>query len=130
MSCYDIELPIEFPNEMQFLVPRPIVCKFTRRIIREQVMNNRNDACKVTATSVGIPADCSFEDVRLFDHLTPQNRQLPVDAKKFQNRNGYKFCWAKNCVVYLRQTEVSCRFRELCGTARPSFELSNLYYRV
>ena len=74
-------------------------------------MNNRNDACKVTATSVGIPADCSFEDVvRLFDHLFPQNRQLPVDAKKFQNRNGYRFCWAKNCVVYLRKTEVSCRF--------------------
>ena len=124
-------LPIEFPNEMQFLVHvRPIVCKFTRRIIREQVMNNRNDACKVIATSVGIPADCSFEDARLFDHLTPQNGHFPVDAKKFQNRNGYKFCWAKNCVVYLRQTEVSCRFRERCGTARPSFELSNLYYRV
>ena len=91
-------------------------------------MNNRNDACKVTATSVGIPADCSFEDVRLFDHLTPQNRQLPVDAKIFQNRNGDKFCWAKNSVVYLHQ--VFCRFRELCGTARPSFKLSNLYYLV
>ena len=70
-------------------------------------MNNRNDACKVTATSVGIPADCSFENVSLFDHLTPQIRQLPVDAKKFQNRNGDKFCWAKNCVVYLHQTEDS-----------------------
>ena len=47
-------------------------------------MNNQNDACKVTATSVGILADCSFENVSLFDHLTPQIRQLPVDAKKFQ----------------------------------------------
>ena len=70
-------------------------------------MNNRNNAFKVTATSVGIPADCSFENVRLFDHLTPQIRQFPVDAKKFQNRNGDKFCWAKNCVVYLRENEDS-----------------------
>ena len=70
-------------------------------------MNKQNDACKVTATSVGIPANCSFENVRLFDHLTPQIPQLPVDAKKFQNRNGYKFCWAKNWVVYLRQSEHS-----------------------
>lgn len=34
-------------------------------------MNERNDACKETATSVGIPAD-SFEDVNLFDDLTSQ----------------------------------------------------------
>ena len=70
-------------------------------------MNNRNDACKVTATSVCIPADCSFENVSVFDHLTPHARQLPVDAKKFQNRNGENFCWAKSCVVYLHQTEDS-----------------------
>ena len=35
-------------------------------------MNERNDACKETATSVGIPADCSFEDVNLFHDLTSQ----------------------------------------------------------
>ena len=29
--------------------PRSIVCKFTRRIVKEQVMNARNEACKVSA---------------------------------------------------------------------------------
>ena len=107
MSCYDIDIGHRVPKRNAIPGPRPIVCKFTRRIIREQVMNNRNDAFKVTATSLGIAADCSSENVRLFNHLTPQIRQLPVDAKKFQNRNGDKFCWAKNCVVYLRETEDS-----------------------
>ena len=99
--------------------PRPTVYKFTRRIIKEQVMNKRNDACKVAATSFGILADCSFEDVSLFDHLTPQIQQLMVDAKKFQNRKGYKFCWAKNFVVYLRQAEDS---RPILSKSRADLE--------
>ena len=107
ISCYDIDIAHRVPKRNATPGPRPIVCKFTRRIIKEEVMNKRNDACKVTASSVGIPADCSFKDARLFDHLTPQIQQLLVDAKKFQNRNGYKFCWAKNFVVYLRQAEDS-----------------------
>ena len=65
-------------------------------------MNKHNlMLAKSQQTSVGISADCSFEDVRLFDHLTPQIQQLLVDAKKFRNQNGNKFCWAKNFVVYL-----------------------------
>ena len=107
ISCYDIDIAHRVPKRNATAGPRPIVCKFTRRIDKEKVMNKRNDACKVTATCVGIPADCSFKDVRLFDHLTPQIQQLLVDAKKFQNRNGCKFCWAKNFVVYLRQAEDS-----------------------
>ena len=59
ISCYDIDIGHRVPKRNAIPGPRPIVCKFTRRIIREQVMNNRNDAFKVTATSVGIPADCS-----------------------------------------------------------------------
>ena len=72
--------------------PRPVVCKFTRRIAKEKVMNVRKDACKVTASSIGLPADCTLENVKLFDHLTPQVQQLLADTKKFQTRNGFRFC--------------------------------------
>jgi len=65
-------LPIEFPKLNASSGSTQTVCKFIRRIIKEQVMNKRNNACKETATSVGIPADCSFQDVNLFDDLTPQ----------------------------------------------------------
>ena len=107
ISCYEIDIAHRVSKRNAIPVPKPIVCKFRRRIIREHDLDNRNDASKVTATSVAIPADCSFENVRLFDHLTPKIQQLPVDAKKIQNRNGYKFSWAQNCLVYLRQTEDS-----------------------
>ena len=49
-------------------------------------MNARNEACKVSANSIGLPFSCS---------------------KKFQKRNGFKFCWAKNFIIYLRRTEDS-----------------------
>ena len=70
-------------------------------------MNARNEASKVSANSIGLPSSCFLENVRLFDHLTPLLQQLLADSKKFQKRNGFKFCWAKNFIIYLRQTEVS-----------------------
>ena len=75
--------------------------------MKEQVMNARNEACKVSANSIGLPSSCSLENVRLFDHLTPLPQQLLADSKKFQKRNGFKFCWAKNFIIYLRRTEDS-----------------------
>lgn len=97
ISCYDIDIAHRVPKRNATPGPRPIVCKFTGRIIKEEVMSKRNDACKVTATSVGISADCSLEDVRLFDHLTPQIQQLLVDAKNsnsewLQILLGEEFC--------------------------------------
>ena len=86
---------------------RLVVCKFTRRISEEKVMNVWKNACKVTASLIGLPADCTLEKVKLFDRLTPQIQQLMADTKKFQTRNGFRFCWCKNFTIYLWQTEDS-----------------------
>ena len=107
ISNQDIDIAHRIPTRIATSGPRPIVCKFTRIIMKEQVMNARNEACKVSANSIGLPSSCSLENVRPFDHLTPLLQQLLADSKKFQKRNGFKFCWAKNFIIYLRQTEVS-----------------------
>ena len=101
------EIAHRIPTRTATSGPRPIVCKFTRRIAKEQVMNSRKEASKVSATSIGLPSSHSLENVRLFDHLTPLLQQLLADSKKFQKRNGFKFCWAKNFVIYLRRTDDS-----------------------
>jgi len=75
--------------------PRPVICKFTRKIVKEEVINQRKEARKVSATSIGLPAECSLGNVKVFDHLTPQTQNLLADAKKFQARNGFRFCWSK-----------------------------------
>lgn len=70
-------------------------------------MNVRKDAYKVVASSIGFPADCTLENVELFDHLTPQVQQLLADTKTFQTRNGFGFRWCQNFTIYLRRTEDS-----------------------
>lgn len=107
IANYDIDIAHRIPTRNATSGPRPVICKFTRRSMKDQVLNVRKDACKVSATSIGLPAECSMQDVKLFDHLTPQLQQLLVDAKKFQTRNGFRFCWSKNFIVYLRKTEDS-----------------------
>ena len=107
----DIEIAHRIPTRNAIPGQRPLICKFTRRIAKELVMKgtSRKDACKVQATAIGLPAEISMEGVKLFDHLTPQVQQLLADVKKFQNRNGFMFCWSKNFIVYLRKP----------GTSRP-----------
>ena len=46
-------------------------------------MNVWKNACKVTVSLIGLPADCTLEKVKLFDRLTPQIQQLMADTKKF-----------------------------------------------
>ena len=52
-------------------------------------MNVREDACKVTAFSIGLPADYTLDNVKLFNHLTLKVQQLLVDTKKNQTRSGF-----------------------------------------
>ena len=99
--------PTVFLQELPLLVLDQLSANSQlRRIAKEQVMNSRKEA-KVSATSIGLPSSHSLENVRLFDHLTPLLQQLLADSKKFQKRNGFKFCWAKNFVIYLRRTDDS-----------------------
>ena len=107
ISIQDIDIAHRIPTRNATSSLRPVVCKFTRRIAKEKVMNVRKDAYKVTASSIGLPADCTLENVKLFDHLTLQVQQLLADTKKLQTRNGFRFCWCKNFTIYLRQTEDS-----------------------
>ena len=86
ISTHDIDIAHRISTRIATSGLRPVICKFTRRIIKEQVMNNCKDTCKISATSIGLPADCSLGGVRLFDHLTPQIHQLLVDVKKFQTQ--------------------------------------------
>ena len=71
ISNQDIAITHRIPTRIATSGPRLIVCKFTRRIVKEQVMNTRNEACKVSATSIGLPSSYSLKNVRVFDNLTP-----------------------------------------------------------
>ena len=67
----------------------------------------RREIRNVNPTSIGLQEDVSLDQVRIFDHLTPRLQSLLANAKKFKERCNYAFCWAKNSIVWLRESEGS-----------------------
>ena len=86
--------------------PKPIICKFVRRIAREEVMSHRREVSNVDPTAVGVNVG-DLSNAMILDHLTPKAQELLSEAKRFKTRYNYAYCWAKNQVIYLRQHENS-----------------------
>ena len=95
--------------------PKPIVCKFVRRLAKEAVMDHGNDVRRVDPTNLGLPSEVSLSSARLFDHFTPRMQNVYSEAKKFKASRGYEFYWAKNSCVYLRKDGHS-RALEIIGS--------------
>ena len=74
--------------------PKPIICKFTRCIASERVMDSRREVNRID------PA----EKTAIYDHLSPRSQSLLSDAKKIKERFRFSFCWAKD---WLRKNESS-----------------------
>ena len=71
VSERDIDIAHRVPTRNTRVGPRPIICKFVRRVVKEQVMNVRKNACKVRAADLGLQAEDSLDEARILDHLTP-----------------------------------------------------------
>lgn len=88
----------------------PIICKFSRRLAKDAVMLKRNEIKKVAYSSLELSQSESFENdnnIGIYHHLTPRLQELLYEAKKFKFSKKYKYCWAKESVIYLRETEDS-----------------------
>ena len=85
--------------------PKPIICKFTRRIASERVMDSRGEVNRIDpAAQVGLRENSSLERAAIYDHLSPRSQSLLSDAKKIKERYRFSFCWAKD---WLRKNESS-----------------------
>ena len=110
VSILDIDTAHRVPTRSdRGFGPKPIICKFVRRLAKVQVMECRNDVINVNPTAIGLPEQTSMSAVRIFDHLTPKMQTVLYEAKRFKNQHHYQYCWAKNSVAYLRKD----------GTVRP-----------
>ena len=87
--------------------PKPIVCKFTRRLAREQVLALRKEVTNIIPSSISLREQDSMESAGIFDHLSPRLRNSLSEARKFKERFNYAYCWAKNSTIWLRKNEGS-----------------------
>ena len=81
---------------------KPIVCKFIRRLTRNEVMSKRKEGRSVDPSPIGLHEGTDISNVLLLAHLTPRLQQLYSDAKEFKLKYGYQFCWARNGSIFLR----------------------------
>nr|XP_058947380.1 uncharacterized protein LOC131775302 [Pocillopora verrucosa] len=103
----DIDIAHRVPSRQQNGAPKPVICKFVRRLAKAIVMETRQSASQVNPSNIGLSADSVLDRVRIFDHLTPKKQHLLFEAKRFKEQNQYRFCWAKNSTIYLRKSEGS-----------------------
>ena len=115
VSILDIDIAHRASTRNESQGPKPVVCKFVRRLAKGKVMEVCQRASQVNPTSIGLYAESELRRARIFNHLTPKKQNLLFEAKKFKERNHYQFCWAKNSTIYLRKDE-SSRVTKISGT--------------
>ena len=91
--------------------PDAIVCRFTRRLARNRVLDCSKAVCEVTAEQLGFNHDISVDDLRICEHLSPRQQSLFSEAKKLKNAHQFKFCWVKGGTIQLRESEDSRIFK-------------------
>ena len=100
-TIQDIDMPHRVPNRRKTTQPNRIICKFVRRLTKEKVMSCRQNVSKVNPVALGFSTAASLEGSRFYDHHTPKIQRLLYEAKRYQQANNLKYCWANNMNVYL-----------------------------
>ena len=79
--------------------PKPIVCKFVRRLAREKVMAVKKRIREIQPDSIDLRHTDTMKNVGLNEHLTPTLQLLLIECRSFKESYGYKFCWAKSSSI-------------------------------
>lgn len=93
----------------------PIICKFVRRIVKEEVLKQRQSVNDVDLAKLGLTqSNDQGHRIIICEHLTPYQQELFTNAKSFKQMNGFKYCWVKNQSILLRESENSHVIRIKC----------------
>ena len=69
--------------------PKPIVCKFVRRLPKDMVMSVRKDICRVNLAAAGLPEDSLLRAARIFNQLSPRMQTVLFETKNFKEQHHY-----------------------------------------
>ena len=69
--------------------PKPIICKFVRRLAKENVMNHRREVESISPSTLGYSSETSLEQAKIYDHLTPRLQHLLSEANKFKTAHHF-----------------------------------------
>ena len=72
----DIDIAHRVPSRQQNGAPKPIICKFVRRLAKASVMETRQSASQVNPSNVCLSADSGLDRLKIFDHLIPYSKPV------------------------------------------------------
>lgn len=81
ISINDVDIAHRVPARNATNSPRPIICRFVRRLIREEVMSRRQEITRVDPKDVGLGDTADLSNSMVLDHLTPKAQKLLAEAK-------------------------------------------------
>lgn len=85
-----------------------IIVKFTRRVIRDKLFNQRKKAIAcVNIEDFGFATSTRKVPIYINESLTPNRSKLHKLCVEFKKENSFKFCWTKYGQIYLRKNELS-----------------------
>ena len=88
--------------------PRPIVCKFIRRLAKE-VMAHRNETSNLNPDDLNLSAEFHMENIQVHEHLIPRLQQLLSEANK--SSHPFQYIWVKNSEILARKSSSSPVFK-------------------
>ena len=71
-----LEIAYRTPLRQQNGAPKPIICKFVRRLAKASVMETRQSASQVIPSYIGLSADSVLDRLKIVDHLTPYSKPV------------------------------------------------------
>ena len=107
ISIQDIDTAHRVPQRNIAGNPKPIVCRFVRRLVRESLMSHRKEISDVTPGAVGLPERSSLSSARIYDHLSPRMQAVLFQAKKVKEELHNQYGWSKGPVICLREDSTS-----------------------
>ena len=87
---------------------------FGDRLAREEVMKRRRDISKVNPATLGLRPEFKMGEIRIYEHLTPNLKQLLSEATKLKTSHQFQFIWVKNLDILARKTSSSQVFKLKC----------------
>lgn len=100
------------PEEDTGKRPRPIIVRFTRRAVHEQVLRSARTRRHISASDIGVVG--ATRPIFINERLTKQNRLLFGLARSLCKQHKWKFAWTREGIIFLRESDGKPAFRIRC----------------
>ena len=84
----DIDIAHRVPSRQQNGAPKPIICKFVRRLAKASVMETRQSASQVNPSNIGLSADSVLDKPESSITSPPKNNTCCLKRRDLKNRTN------------------------------------------